>query len=1577
MTSIQEEQIKDTIPSGLEFYFTEENLIKDRAVIDGTKPIGYTRKDGYDGVQPVYIDKNKPYSERLLELYDYRTDAPDGFSVTPIDEQVNKLFNDTRQYYDRNGDLIKVPDDEWKITHQFKRFIDPVSKIVPGWQGESEIKRELEFSNQLVELGLSKDQQSQISKAMENTTFKDYMLSEAPDEGQVPFLLQIQNLVGNVYDFVPDMAGMGIWAYKGLTKEKADIKGLEEGKLTYQEFEAQEHVAAMNNLDTTRYFEDLRSKTPFIAPYKNLYKTMVYNATQDEFGEGIALSDEQVDLMFKEGPVTYQVARVASEALPYVVAIEGVIIKGFGLAKGTKAYDDALDYVAKNTHKHGSPYEAIVAYMERDAIKKTWIDTKRGNRFMNKVVKRFDKKNVQLTKIEKSSIEKSIKGIDDQIVQANKSNDILKIRELSLQKDALLAQHAGLKINYLNNYTKALVRNEAYASAIGGTLFSLTNSDGLAIGGELAGAILEPTIHKNVKNAASSVTFRVAQLIDGLDSWSMLPDGAKTWSDKNLKAKFFTGNVDDLMIRDKKTNELRALTTKEIGKLRGFAELFEFLPVNDRVRILARMEQSQQVMENLRKSLPQEQHQNLNMTIAEMTGLSVLNAIDELSAINMKITNIQPNQLIEANQNILSSVALLDSIDRRIQDMLGSTQNPSSELFEFGNNIEKSLQLIRNDLADRKNAYEEIIGIYSDSLNGLNITDNVALKNKKFLDSMQLLEEISKNGASDQLKVIADQELEKVTQKILVHWSNVAKDLNGISGNYTKGYTVQDYFASDFYDTMKLVFRNDVSKAYGNLGKLTEGQTIDVTDSYRALSTLLDKNRGDTIGNLANKLPPGLFNEKMFRVLEDGANSSLNRYLLDNDNARAALAGFVDEAPEKSESMVQAINLLVDKSGQFTTGDVNIIFGALSETIVQTGKYANRSPGDITKLDMYDILRESGMDISINLTVPQALDLRSSLSTLKSKAFQADQKIQSLNYDNMMGIIEKSITDSLNSKEKVDAYNVAINAAADFHKRFDSDNLLSSWGEMATSPIVYRETENLQDGTNISRKNQPDNQNAKKVLNDLQIDDNILVPNYVHKLAKGEFIPWNKVLNDPVYAEQWMREVIEPMVGRPVKAGDDILPNQTHIIDMADKDVATRAKVFKQLLNQELGSYLSLTESGRTIMNPADVSELLLLAKQKKITLPKDIQYRNDIDVIFRINDDFSILDLNKIQDLNLGYVTARAMNKTYQAYDKRITNLIKTDIQRAQKTVKVELQNIKEKINLFSDSKLIARYGSNLSDPNTFYKNIIAAGPTAFKALKTSLTEGQYAVMKAEEFDEVAKTLYKQWWNNSSNIRVIRPDKVQFDMISKVDDAVGGTVQKSQQALYEMNAKPRNVYETNIGLGLEELDKNKEVLELIFGKDGIQTTTEILQVMGGKSGIAMDNINLQNMPKALSVESWISRIYSINRGVISPRYVLTEAALQKYRVQSTSMLIDLMSNPETASIVKKLMTDGVTNLDPFQDRRLQKFFQKSVVNAILLKEVNSEDGEFNPSNPESLVSEDTTICKAFRYPFSPVDMQQ
>ena len=172
--------------------------------------------------------------------------------------------------------------------------------------------------------------------------------------------------------------------------------------------------------------------------------------------------------------------------------------------------------------------------------------------------------------------------------------------------------------------------------------------------------------------------------------------------------------------------------------------------------------------------------------------------------------------------------------------------------------------------------------------------------------------------------------------------------------------------------------------------------------------------------------------------------------------------------------------------------------------------------------------------------------------------------------------------------------------------------------------------------------------------------------------------------------------------------------------------------------------------------------------------------------------------------------------------------------------------------------------------------------------------------------------------------------------------------------------------------VNLEKLNLSLKKLKL--NKGNVEDYYEFSHKLGISQ---IDNINLQNMPKALSVESWISRIYSINRGVISPRYVLTEAALQKYRVQNTSMLIDLMSQPEAAGMIQKIMTDGLAK-SPYVDVRLRKFFQTQTVNAILANEILSEDGELNFNNAGSLIGKDSTVGKAIRFPFStPGDVEQ
>ena len=59
---------------------------------------------------------------------------------------------------------------------------------------------------------------------------------------------------------------------------------------------------------------------------------------------------------------------------------------------------------------------------------------------------------------------------------------------------------------------------------------------------------------------------------------------------------------------------------------------------------------------------------------------------------------------------------------------------------------------------------------------------------------------------------------------------------------------------------------------------------------------------------------------------------------------------------------------------------------------------------------------------------------------------------------------------------------------------------------------------------------------------------------------------------------------------------------------------------------------------------------------------------------------------------------------------------------------------------------------------------------------------------------------------------------------------------------------------------------------------------------------------------KGMSVESIISRIYSINRGVVSPRYVATEAVVQLSRKNSQEVLRQILSDPKTPTVVLDVM---------------------------------------------------------------------
>ena len=58
-------------------------------------------------------------------------------------------------------------------------------------------------------------------------------------------------------------------------------------------------------------------------------------------------------------------------------------------------------------------------------------------------------------------------------------------------------------------------------------------------------------------------------------------------------------------------------------------------------------------------------------------------------------------------------------------------------------------------------------------------------------------------------------------------------------------------------------------------------------------------------------------------------------------------------------------------------------------------------------------------------------------------------------------------------------------------------------------------------------------------------------------------------------------------------------------------------------------------------------------------------------------------------------------------------------------------------------------------------------------------------------------------------------------------------------------------------------------------------------------------------------MESYISRFYAINRGVISPRYVISEASLQQFRNKRYNTLRSILSDPELGGMFLEMVRTG------------------------------------------------------------------
>ncbi len=104
----------------------------------------------------------------------------------------------------------------------------------------------------------------------------------------------------------------------------------------------------------------------------------------------------------------------------------------------------------------------------------------------------------------------------------------------------------------------------------------------------------------------------------------------------------------------------------------------------------------------------------------------------------------------------------------------------------------------------------------------------------------------------------------------------------------------------------------------------------------------------------------------------------------------------------------------------------------------------------------------------------------------------------------------------------------------------------------------------------------------------------------------------------------------------------------------------------------------------------------------------------------------------------------------------------------------------------------------------------------------------------------------------------------------------------------------------------IEEIDP---ILKLVDNKS--LNNLKVLSNFATRVGKGREVGKALGTVKSLSVESILSRIYSIQRGVVSPRYVLSEATLQIFRENRMNLLQKLLNDPSNSDLILSVIYDN------------------------------------------------------------------
>ena len=223
--------------------------------------------------------------------------------------------------------------------------------------------------------------------------------------------------------------------------------------------------------------------------------------------------------------------------------------------------------------------------------------------------------------------------------------------------------------------------------------------------------------------------------------------------------------------------------------------------------------------------------------------------------------------------------------------------------------------------------------------------------------------------------------------------------------------------------------------------------------------------------------------------------------------------------------------------------------------------------------------------------------------------------------------------------------------------------------------------------------------------------------------------------------------------------------------------------------------------------------------------------------------------------------------------------------------------------------AKMEGLFGRKIVDEQSLRKAIleesyIGGESRKLKGLVQLIKDAPPEVAK-KNTETLQKVLYEGALEEAYDIRSTKGLGYTEDAVEVLQD---GSKQLKKGRLHEE-------LEVDSGAFQLYLSRNKSILEEVFKEtpeklENLRELSALVTLVVGDIGQQA----VENFPRSMKMQSLMSRAYGVVRGVVSPRYVITELLIQHARFGRGKMITDLATDPDAFEILSDvILKDGLT----------------------------------------------------------------